>query len=363
MDEKTNNSRLRQTLLVAAAVLAALVFVVALVRRGVAGGAGAASETPFLLDNSAGQVYAVSDGRLAVAANSGVQLFDADGNTVLHEIVSLSEPGITAGDRRVAAFDIGGTTLLVADFDGNVARVEPAGAIISARMNADGELAVATEAAGYKGMVTVYDEKLTAIYQWYSGTGYVMNAALSDAGTLAVLCADADGASVHLFSLDSEGERGVFQADEELFADLCWLDGGHVAALSQTRLVLLDDRGQSTGEYAFDRLHLYDYSRDGSGFFTLALSQYRSSSATKLVTISPSGEVLGETEPPDGLEGVSACGKQVLVQRGGKLTLYNQQLEELRSAETELHGVGRAILLQRGRALLLSDDSAQVVEL
>lgn len=364
MEEKTpsKNPKLRMLLIAAVAVIVALLFVVLLLQRGGRAAAGKdASSEPYTLDSSAKQVFRALDGRLAVASSSGLQLFDENGNTVLHEIFSLAEPGLTVGAERAAAYDIGGTQLSVAGFDGgDLQTVEVAGSIVSASLNAGGWLTVVTDAAGYKGMVTVYDASLNAVYEWYSGKGYVMNAALSDNNSrLAVLCAEEGGSAVHLFALDSETERGSYAVTDELFADLYWIDGDRVCALSQTRLAFLNDKAELTGEYGYGGMYLYDYTRDGDGFCTLVLSQYRSGSAAKLVTVGSSGVVLGETVPDGDVESVSACGKQVLVCGGGRLTLYNQQAERLKQAQEDLLGVRRAILLQRGRALLVYDYSAQ----
>lgn len=356
------NPKLRMLLIAAVAVIVALLFVALLLQRGGRAASGSGTEgEPYMLDSSTKQVFRALDGRLAVASSSGLQLFDESGNTVLHEIFSLTEPGLTVGADRAAAYDIGGTQLSVVDFDGgDLQKVEVAGTIVSASLNDSGWLTVVTDAAGYKGMVTVYDAALNAIYEWYSGKGYVMNAALSDNNSrLAVLCAEEGGSAVHLFALDSEEERGCYAVTNELFADLYWIDGDRVCALSQSRLAFLNDKAELAGEYNYGGMYLYDYSKDGDGFFTLVLSQYRSGSAAKVVTVSPSGVVLGETVPPGDVESVSVCGKQVLLCGSGRLTLYNQQMELLKQDLEDLLGVRRALLLQRGKALLVYDYSAQ----
>ena len=46
---------------------------------------------------------------------------------------------------------------------------------------------------------------------------------------------------------------------------------------------------------------------------------------------------------------------------GAQLTLYNQQLEEMRSAEIDAVGVQQALLLKNGEALLVYDYSAQAI--
>lgn len=363
MEEKTpsKNPKLRMLLIAAVAVIVALLFVALLLQRGgsAARGTGADGE-PYTLDSSAKQVFRALDGRLAVASSSGLQLFDENGNTVLHEIFSLAEPGLTVGADRTAAYDIGGTQLTVAGFDGDIQTVAVSGTIVSVSLNESGWLTVVTDAAGYKGMVTVYDASLNAIYEWYSGKGYVMNAVLSAGNSrLAVLCAEEGGSAVHLFSLDSETERGSYAVTNELFADLYWIDGDRVCALSQSRLAFLNDKAELMGEYSYGGMYLYDYSKEGDGFFTLVLSQYRSGSAAKVVTVSPSGVLLGTAVPAGDVESVSVCGKQVLLCGGGALTLYNQQMEQLEQKQEDLLGVRRAILLQRGKALLVYDYAAQ----
>lgn len=236
-DHPKHNPRLRQTVIVAVCVLAVLLFLYLLLRDR----PGSASDylddsAPYTFDSSASRTFRTVDSRLAVVSSSGLQLLDENGKTVLHEIFTLSQPGISVGGERVCAYDIGGTTLCVADFKGNKTDIEPAGEIISADLSDSGYLAVCSDAAGYKGAVTVYDTSGKAVYVWYSGTGYLVRAAVSPDGKyLAALCLQDSGSVVHTFALTSEDERGSAACADELFADLFWR-GGKVCCVSQTRL-------------------------------------------------------------------------------------------------------------------------------
>ena len=285
-DHAKHNPRLRQTVIVAVCVLAVLLFLYLLLRDR----PGSASDylddsAPYTFDSSASRTFRTVDSRLAVVSSSGLQLLDENGKTVLHEIFTLSQPGISVGGERVCAYDIGGTTLCVADFKGNKTDIEPPGEIISADLSDSGYLAVCSDAAGYKGAVTVYDTSGKAVYVWYSGTGYLVRAAVSPDGKyLAALCLQDSGSIVHTFSLTSEAERGSAACADELFADLFWR-GGKVCCVSQTRLAFFDDAAKLTAEYPFGDLYLYDYAAEGDGFVTLALSRYRSGSAEQLVTV------------------------------------------------------------------------------
>ena len=131
----------------------------------------------------------------------------------------------------------------------------------------------------------MYDTSGKAVYVWYSGTGYLVRAAVSPDGKyLAALCLQDSGSVVHTFALTSADERGSAECADELFADLFWR-GGKVCCVSQTRLAFFDDNAKLTAEYPFGDLYLYDYAAEGDGFVTLALSRYRSGSAEQLVTV------------------------------------------------------------------------------
>ena len=345
-DRAKPNPRLRQALIVAVCVLAVLLFLYLLLRDR----PGSANDylddsAPYTFDSSANRTFRTVDSRLAVVSSSGLQLLDDSGKTVLHEIFTLAQPGISVGGERVCAYDIGGTTLCVADFKGNKTDITPSGEIISADLSESGYLAVCTEAAGYKGAVTVYDASGKAVYVWYSGTGYLVRAAVSPDGKyLAVLCLQDTGSAVHTFTLTSADERG-----------------GKICCVSQSRLAFFDDSAKLADEYSFGDLYLYDYAAEGDGFVTLALSRYRSGSAAQLVTVNSGGNVLGECTPTGSVTSLSVNGKQVLVQYSDRLTLYNQQLDEIKSVEQNLLGVRRSVLLRRGAALLVSGSSAAVL--
>lgn len=364
MTEK-RSSALTQWLIAGVVLVAALIFVIVLVRRSAARSAAATEEAPYTLDNSAGQVFAVTTGKtgqLVAATNGGMQLFSPEGQSVAHELSSLKQPGVTAGEQSAAAYDIGGETLLVADLEGNVTSITPPGTIISARMNAEGWLAVVTEAPGYKAVVTVYDDTYKAVYAWYSSTSYVLTAELSDDRVLAALCVDESGGSVNLFRLSEEKPIGAFTAPGEVLLDLDWVDDDHVAAVSQSRVVFLNEDATIAGSFSYNGQKLYDYTGDGRDFFAVCLSQYRSGSPTRLVTLSPTGEILGDLAAPSELESISAHEKQVLALCNGKLIQYNQQLEEMLTADVAQSGVRQALLLESGKCVLVFDYSAQGFE-
>ena len=357
-DRAKPNPRLRQALIVAVCVLAVLLFLYLLLRDR----PGSANDylddsAPYTFDSSANRTFRTVDSRLAVVSSSGLQLLDDDGKTVLHEIFTLAQPGISVGGERVCAYDIGGTTLCVADFKGNKTDITPSGEIISANLSESGYLAVCTEAAGYKGAVTVYDASGKAVYVWYSGTGYLVRAAVSPDGKyLAALCLQDTGSAVHTFTLTSADERGGAVCADELFADLFWR-GGRICCVSQSRLAFFDDSAKLADEYSFGDLYLYDYAAEGDGFVTLALSRYRSGSTLKLVTVSSDGTEMASLDSSQEVLSMSAAGKYIAVLYSDSLVLYTPQLQEY--ARLDGTEYARSVIMREdGTAVLIGSSSA-----
>jgi hypothetical protein len=360
------SARVRQlTALIAAGLVVAAALLVFLFRDDIgellsSKDAEAEKGTAWAFEAGSSQIFATAGNGLAIASSTGLQLLDAKGYTVVRHVCSLETPALAVSDKLVAAFDIGGTVLRVADFDGNVTEMDTEDTIISVTMNEDGCMAVTTSAVGYKGLVTVYNAALEPIYDWYSGEGYPISACVSpDSKSLAVLTAAEDGGHVHLFSLSGSDETGSYFAEGELLVDLRWMSSGRLCAISEKSAVFIKDSGEVAGTYDFGGMYLADYSFGGSGFLTLALTKYLSASASLIVTVGDGGEQLGQTEADSELNGLSASGKQVLALYSDGLTLYSQSLNR-RGGADDVQSVKKALIRPDGNVIVIFTASAQI---
>ena len=78
------------------------------------------AKAEYVLDAGAGQVYATAGSGLAVAASSGIELMDANGNISVSYLFKMETPAIAAGSDFAVFYDLGGTAMAVAGFDGSV---------------------------------------------------------------------------------------------------------------------------------------------------------------------------------------------------------------------------------------------------
>ena len=318
-----------------------------------------ATREAFTYETGAEQIFAAAGDGLAVACSSSVQLLNAQGETVFKQVVSYESPAVFASAKGALFCDLGGTHSVLADFDGESRSPAPGGEILTAAMNENGWFCLVTAEAGYKALVSVYNSACEKQYEWWSGSGYVLRAAVSpDNRSLAVLCAERDCTKLHFFSLNSDTERDGAVLEDELYFDLAWLNGDTVCIVGEAGLRFFLASGKEAGVYALDGRYLLDYALSRSGFAAIYVSDYRSGAGGTLLTLSGDGRVLGRAAMERDVVSLSVSGKQVLVMTAGSLALYDQNLVRQYANET-LMTAKRAILRPSGDILLLHAYSAE----
>ena len=319
----------------------------------------AAAREAFTYETGASQVFAPAGDGLAVASGSSVQLLNAAGETVYKQVISYDTPACFGSEKGALFCDLGGTGCVLADFDGNERAPAPGGEIQTAGMNENGWFYLVTAEAGYKGLVSVYNSACEKQYEWWSGSGYVLRAAISpDNRSLAVLCAEREGAYLHFFALNSETERAVATVADTLLIDLCWLSGDSVCAVGETGVWFFSGDGTEKAVYPLEGRYLLDYEFGRASFITVFVSAYRSGAGGTLLTLDSRGQVLGSAELDRDVISLSAVGKQVLAMTGDTLALYSQDMVR-QSANETLMTAKRAILRPAGDILLLHAYSAE----
>ena len=314
---------------------------------------------PYTYESGTDQVFASAGDGLAVASGSAIQLLNADGETVWKQIVSYGAPAVFGSPEQALFCDIGGRSAVVTDPEGESHQIEISGDIITASMNGSGWFTIVTEASGYKGLVRVYNAAQELQYEWWSGSGYVLRAALSpDNKLLAVLCADSEGGKLHIFSLSSENELASASFRDELPFDLCFMGQDTLCCLSELALHFVGTDGTVKGEYALGSYYLMDYDLGGDGFAALFVSAYRAGTGGLVMTVSPSGELLGYDEVSRSVTSLCARGKQLLVMTGGDISLYGENMNR-QSHKEALMTAKRAILRPDGKIFLLSAYAAE----
>jgi len=310
------------------------------------------SQEAYSFENGAGRQFALMGDKLALASSTGLQLLDGEGLPLYLRVFTMKNPALTSCNRSVVCYDVGGTALKLWDGD-KLIELDSEDELISASVNGDGYFAAAAQSSGYKGCVTVYDPKGTGIFKWYSGSGYVIDAAVSpDSTKLAVLCLESTGSVVHIFTIGDESQENTARLPSELAFELAFTGKDSLCLLSESSLSFFSLSGELITQVDFQGSYLVDY------LFTerlciVALGRFVSGGAVSLSSYSSEGELLGSAELDFTPLSLSAQDKRLLVLGQGSAYLYTDELSL--AAEKEISaGYGDALLLPDGRALLLS---------
>jgi len=202
-------------------------------------------------------------GGIAVVSHNGVQVLGADGEETLISSFIMDSPALDSNGVQAVAYDIGGNILKTFNKNTVLTVLEPEHEILSAGININGMLTVSTRESMYTTSVTVYDENGNAVYKWYSGSGYILDAEVSeDNKNLAVLVISDSGSDIVYFKLDSEEEQSRYQMPGKIMLDIEYLKNGNLAAISGDEIVFLDGSGQMYSSYDFagKPLDAYDLS-------------------------------------------------------------------------------------------------------
>ncbi len=339
----------------------------ALLRRFSYRSQGADGSDRIAFDAAGDNRFALLGSGLAVLSGTEFQVLNGEGAQVWSVKVNMEAPALAAGGGRVAAYDVGGRQLYVADENGEVFHLEAdeAEPYISASLNEKGWLAVTSEKKGYKGCVHVYDAKGGDVFEFsfssrFAAAGWVTEDCKSLA---AVTLGQSNGvfiSSVGLYDLNKKDQTPRASCDlrDGLVLELRQKDS-LLAALTDTGLAFASLAGEAAGEYRFDGQFLREYALTGDGYSVLLLNRYQSGSVGRLVTVADGGAELASLDIREEVLGVSAAGRYVAVLFNDRLAIYDPELQPYAS----LAGTGyarSALIREDGSALLIGAESARL---
>ncbi len=224
--------------------------------------------------------------------------------------------------------------------------------IMSTTINPDGHIVLCAEEAGYKGSATVFDENFTPLYKWYSASGYIIKAALSEKNTLAVLTANEKGSTAHIFNLDSEEEQYSVFLEKNLAIDFGWIDE-KLCILTETAAYFADEDGVEE-TFTFDR-RLGEYA---IGNKSLVAEMQNGDGTGELLSININGKKTGSAEC-EAIRRLAAGDGCFAVICGSDAVLYGENLKEICRADAR--GV-RNVMLCGEEMLLLRDCDISAVK-
>ena len=311
----------------------------------------------FSFDAHNSNRYANYDDGLAVASVGGLNTYESDGREAVGSQGQLGLPAIQTGGDLVMAYDGGGTALFAVHHNsGEVLRITSEKAILDADISEGGDICYMSSAAGYKSVLTVYNDKQELVYRWLSSSTYMPLCTVSENGTqLASVGLDQkDGgfeSTLNLFRTRYDQIEKTVSLGNELIYDLEYLGDRVLCAVGENSVQFLDTTGEAVGSYSYGDQFLKDYDMGGAGFLTLSLNMYRAGNRYTLVTVDETGQEIASSYLGQEILDLSACEKYIAVLTPDGLTVYNRLLEVY--AETKEVGAATSVLMREDGSVLL----------
>ena len=327
----------------------------------------------FAHEGSTRDIFVSAGENLLVCSTTGVRLFSGSGTQYANEQIVMEQPVAMAAGEWSLAYDAGGKSLyLFRDKEKVFSLGADSGkTILSARVNENGWLAVVTQAASYKGSVTVYNPQQQPVIQLNRSSGFVMDALVTEDGKyLATVTVSQSGASfsssLDLYRLDrteEETEPDVSASlDGSVILDLREQSGA-LWALGDTGVLAVSlaekNLGERKGAYSYPDQYLKEFSLEGDGYAALLLGKYRAGTQAQLVVTDESGEVTGTLDIGEQVLSLSAAGRYIAVLTADRLDIYTSDLR-LYDSLSGTQNAQKVLMRADGTAMLIGAKTARL---
>lgn len=333
-------------------------------KRWLSSGSNAAAGEAAPFTHAGGDKLSIAcleDGVATVSA-AGAHYYGLDGEHLAEEVLSMENPVLAASATTAVAYDAGNQSLFV--FRGKEETfslsLEGGADLLSARPNDCGWLAVTAQQSGYKGAVTVYNQRGDPVIQISLSSTFAVDAAVSPDGSMvAVVTIGQQNGSFFsrllLYRVNQKEPFAQIDLGSMTVLDMDF-DGEGIWLVGEDRLhiVALTAEGQEIRTCLFSPNYLKGCSLDGDGFAFLLMGRYRSGGADQAMRVDSAGQAAQSIPLTGQVLDYAAAGNTCALLTGSRLSLYNENLEFI--AGTENSRAARKVDLSAGGSALLAND-------
>jgi len=272
------------------------------------------------------------DKGILFSSATGTHYYSISGELYAEQVLDLEYPVLSAAKKSGAVYDAGGQSLFLFRNAQQTADITLEGNadLLSARTNDAGWLVVTAQQSGYKGAVTVYNDKMEKKIQISLSSTFVVDAALSpDCKHVAVVTIDQQEGAFHTRVLFYPIDRTEPSAQLDL-GNLVTLDmdfeDDRLWLLCNDRLLTMDGSGGDLSSFSFGHRYLKGCSLKGDGFAMLLFSSYASGNAGEVFTLDPRCTQLARMELSGQILDFDCTGNYAALLTGSQLTIYDRLL-------------------------------------
>lgn len=201
---------------------------------------------------------------VAIATSDRLRVFDSSGLEFYSDKLVMANPVMRTSDKRIMVFDRGGKTLGLYTSFACISQLKSDNEIINASINDRGYIAVASQADGYKSMVTLYNANMKERYKYYSADGYVLGTAVYGAGkqlACSALTVGGNKCRISVFNTNDDAAACEITLNACFVYDLEYIAKERLVAVTDTGWYLTDTKTGNildSGSYSGASLSCFD---------------------------------------------------------------------------------------------------------
>lgn len=297
--------------------------------------------------------------------NEGICSIDKSGREVWSAVSTTTSPYVQTEGKYILLADINGKEINIFKKEKLVSQIATENEILSAKVNKNGYIAVATDELGYKGMIILYNRGGKELFRWHSGNGYIGDIAISPSNKLAIaqLVTDKEEicSKILLINPNSNSEPKCIAELKGIATKLKFNDDGSVVTLTDKGLYGFKRSGKPKFEVDFGSRRLLKCNIENKNNMVLAFDSGRSS--TVLESYSSKGKLRGSFDAGDEVRTIDVSGECIMAANHDKLIKLapNGTVKKEFKASKDVKAI--RVFKDRSKLLSLGDSSAELINI
>ena len=297
--------------------------------------------------------------------NESIYAVDKSGREAWSIVAQTATPYTQVAGDYIMLADINGKSVKTFKKEKTVTQLETENKIICAKVNNNGNIAVATDKLGYKGMVTLYNKNGREIFKWHSGTGYIGDIDISSKKRIAVAQIMTDKEQVYskivLINPNSDKEPETIAEVDGIVMKLKYRGNGKLIAVSDK------------GVYCFKNSGKIDFSADFNGRTpskcnienenNMVFAFDSGQNSTILESYSASGKLRGSFDAKSEISAMDVNGECIVAVKRDSIVRINPKgvVKEEIKANKDVKGI--RIFENRSKILVVGDRNAELIKI
>lgn len=269
-----------------------------------------------------------------------------------------------------------GNYLLSADLEGNhtatlykdgktVNEFNMGSDIISAEVNKNGDVVIATSTIGYKGKITVYDKKGRERFSWNSGEGYITDVAIHQGGRYVAVSqltgneAQA-GSNIQFIDLNRKKVINTVKRSNTIISELRFSDN-RLISVSDTEFCGFSKSGNLKFEVSFAGKNPGKYNIDNDELFAFVTIDNRGGQVLEIYN--RRGKLKGKYSSDNSINSIVVCDEGAMLATRRDIIYVNKR-GKAKKQVTSSHDIKSLGLFGDGKTVMaLGSESADVVRM